>query len=215
MLNLSLSTIVFKKFIVVLALTFRFIPKSLLMISFLLFAFTDAKLAHFFHSFLPFFLTSKNNHKIKLLKIWFYFLYLWRRLHEFNNLFPGIMLTLIFLSKDIFSFFHFEYIIIIRFRLYDTSKLKFFPIQFTDVPIVSLRIEPSSPVIENNNENVTLYCDVVSGNPTTLLRVQWFLDGNLLKELPICNGMIPIHKRMFPRINFKNLNSTHRWSRCW
>jgi hypothetical protein len=55
------------------------------------------------------------------------------------------------------------------------------------VPIVSLRIEPNAPVIENRNENVTLYCDVRSGNPGTLLRVQWYLNGNMLEELPICS----------------------------
>lgn len=58
----------------------------------------------------------------------------------------------------------------------------------TDVPIVKIRIDPESPVIENESVNVTLYCDVEAGNPKTLLKVQWFLDGAMLKELPICNG---------------------------
>ncbi len=69
---------------------------------------------------------------------------------------------------------------VIEFRLLNS---------ITDAPIVSLRIEPSPPVIENSNENVTLYCDVNSGNPSTLLKVQWYLNGNLLKELPSCSGL--------------------------
>ena len=36
--------------------------------------------------------------------------------------------------------------------------------------------------------NVTLYCDVVSGNPRQLLQVKWFMDGLLLNELPQCGG---------------------------
>ena len=36
--------------------------------------------------------------------------------------------------------------------------------------------------------NVTLYCDVVSGNPRHLRQVKWFMDGLLLNELPQCGG---------------------------
>ena len=34
--------------------------------------------------------------------------------------------------------------------------------------------------------NVTLFCDVVSGSPSQLLQVQWFMDGLLLNSLPQC-----------------------------
>lgn len=33
---------------------------------------------------------------------------------------------------------------------------------------------------------MTLFCDLVSGYPETLTRVNWYMDGNLLKELPDC-----------------------------
>lgn len=55
-------------------------------------------------------------------------------------------------------------------------------------PIVELVMEPDTPIIENNEVNVTLMCRVLSGNPPTLTRVTWFLDGGILKELPECNG---------------------------
>ena len=55
-------------------------------------------------------------------------------------------------------------------------------------PIVTLRMDPPSPIIENHNVNVTLHCDVESGNPSTLLKVQWMVNGTLLKELPECKG---------------------------
>ena len=47
-------------------------------------------------------------------------------------------------------------------------------------------MNPSSPVIEDHNGNVTLSCDVQSGNPSKLLKVQWMMNGDLLKELPEC-----------------------------
>ncbi|XP_037031703.1 hemicentin-2 isoform X5 [Bradysia coprophila] len=54
------------------------------------------------------------------------------------------------------------------------------------VPIVELTKEPTKPIIEKDESNVTLYCNVVKGNPSTLLKVRWFLDGQMLKELPEC-----------------------------
>lgn len=54
------------------------------------------------------------------------------------------------------------------------------------VPVVDLSMEPNSTIIENNESNVTLFCNVLSGNPSTLLKVRWFLDGQILKELPEC-----------------------------
>jgi len=47
-------------------------------------------------------------------------------------------------------------------------------------------MDPESPIIENNESNVTLYCNVLQGNPSQLLKVRWFLDGQILKELPEC-----------------------------
>lgn len=56
-----------------------------------------------------------------------------------------------------------------------------------DAPTVELIMDPDTPIIENNEVNVTLACRVLSGNPPTLTRVTWFLDGGILKELPECN----------------------------
>lgn len=49
-------------------------------------------------------------------------------------------------------------------------------------------MDPVSSVIERAGSNVTLYCNVEAGNPEQLIKVRWFLDGLLLKELPECNG---------------------------
>lgn len=57
-----------------------------------------------------------------------------------------------------------------------------------DKPTVSIRFEPPSPIIENDRVNVTLHCDVVDGNPRKLLKVQWMINGDVLTELPECNG---------------------------
>jgi hypothetical protein len=51
-----------------------------------------------------------------------------------------------------------------------------------------IRFEPPSPIIENDRVNVTLHCDVVDGNPRKLLKVQWMKNGDVLTELPECNG---------------------------
>ena len=54
-----------------------------------------------------------------------------------------------------------------------------------DVPEVELSLEPLTPVSEPKKENVTLTCS--SRTPDdSLTRVKWFLDGELLKELPEC-----------------------------
>ncbi|XP_075211632.1 neuromusculin isoform X6 [Lycorma delicatula] len=53
-------------------------------------------------------------------------------------------------------------------------------------PIVNLTMEPSGPVSEIDRQNISLLCQVVAGNPDTLLSVVWFLDGEVLKELPDC-----------------------------
>lgn len=54
------------------------------------------------------------------------------------------------------------------------------------MPTVKLEMDPDSPIIENGGSNVTLYCNVVEGEPMPLQKVRWFLDGQLLKELPEC-----------------------------
>ncbi|GBP62109.1 Hemicentin-2 [Eumeta japonica] len=45
-----------------------------------------------------------------------------------------------------------------------------------------------SPILETNHENVTLTCAVEAGNPMELEEVVWYLDGQVLKQLPECNG---------------------------
>lgn len=57
----------------------------------------------------------------------------------------------------------------------------------TDKPQVKVTMEPEVPVNEADRLNVSLTCEVVDGNPMTLTTVRWFLDGDLLKELPDCS----------------------------
>jgi hypothetical protein len=47
-------------------------------------------------------------------------------------------------------------------------------------------MDPPSPISELDRRNVTLFCEVVSGNPETLYSVKWYMDGVLLKQLPFC-----------------------------
>ena len=53
-------------------------------------------------------------------------------------------------------------------------------------PVVSIRMSPVMPISELDRTNVTLYCDISEGNPPSLTSVLWFMDGDLLKELPQC-----------------------------
>lgn len=53
---------------------------------------------------------------------------------------------------------------------------------------MELAKDTTSPIIEKDESNVTLYCNVAKGNPSTLLKVRWYLDGQLLKELPECQN---------------------------
>lgn len=53
-------------------------------------------------------------------------------------------------------------------------------------PTVEVTMEPSTPINEAIRSNVSLSCDVVTGNPGYLVAVRWYLDGELLKELPDC-----------------------------
>ncbi|XP_024084206.1 hemicentin-1 isoform X2 [Cimex lectularius] len=54
-------------------------------------------------------------------------------------------------------------------------------------PIVNVSLSPPSPVTEVDNLNITLTCNVIAGNPDTLKAVRWYLNGQLLKELPDCS----------------------------
>lgn len=62
-------------------------------------------------------------------------------------------------------------------------------------PQVHVLMEPSEPVSEEARLNVTLICDVVRANPEFLVRVRWYLDGELLKELPECYGNNSLYDR--------------------
>ncbi|XP_076648932.1 neuromusculin isoform X4 [Halictus rubicundus] len=53
-------------------------------------------------------------------------------------------------------------------------------------PVVEVIMEPNGPVTESAHKNVSLTCEVVSGNPASLTSVRWYFDGELLKELPDC-----------------------------
>ncbi|KAJ8922096.1 hypothetical protein NQ315_004028 [Exocentrus adspersus] len=54
-------------------------------------------------------------------------------------------------------------------------------------PDVEVVMEPSTPVKTVEKSTVLLECNVTSGNPSTLQKVRWFLDGELMKEFPECN----------------------------
>ncbi|XP_060519272.1 titin isoform X2 [Cylas formicarius] len=54
-------------------------------------------------------------------------------------------------------------------------------------PDVEILMDPPAPVKAQDKINVLLECNVTSGNPSTLLKVRWFLDGELMKEFPECN----------------------------
>ncbi|KAL2720839.1 hemicentin-2 isoform X1 [Vespula squamosa] len=55
-----------------------------------------------------------------------------------------------------------------------------------DKPVVEVISDPGTPVNEEERLNVSLSCAVLSGNPEILTAVRWYLDGDLLKELPDC-----------------------------
>ncbi|XP_057319542.1 hemicentin-2 isoform X2 [Microplitis mediator] len=54
-------------------------------------------------------------------------------------------------------------------------------------PMVKVIVEPEVPINEADRLNVSLTCYVINGNPINLNAVRWYLDGDLLKELPDCN----------------------------
>ncbi|KAM0727466.1 Hemicentin-2 [Formica fusca] len=53
-------------------------------------------------------------------------------------------------------------------------------------PVVEVIMDPETPVNEADRQNVSLTCEVNAGNPAMLTAVRWYLDGDLLKELPDC-----------------------------
>ncbi|XP_049882020.1 hemicentin-1 isoform X5 [Pectinophora gossypiella] len=55
-------------------------------------------------------------------------------------------------------------------------------------PQVKLTMSSPSPILETDHKNVTLTCEVVSGNPQILDEVIWYLDGEVLKHLPECSN---------------------------
>ena len=57
-------------------------------------------------------------------------------------------------------------------------------LRFADPPVVKISIEPEGPVSEEDHVNVTLHCDLVDANPLELTRVSWYLNGDLLREIP-------------------------------
>jgi hypothetical protein len=59
---------------------------------------------------------------------------------------------------------------------------------FSDKPQVRLVMSSPSPILETDHKNVTLTCEVETGNPPVLDEVIWYLDGEVLKHLPECNG---------------------------
>ncbi|CAH1113208.1 unnamed protein product, partial [Psylliodes chrysocephalus] len=54
-------------------------------------------------------------------------------------------------------------------------------------PDVEVLMEPFYPVKAIDKRTVIIMCNVTSGNPSNLLKVRWFLEGELMKEFPECN----------------------------
>jgi len=62
-------------------------------------------------------------------------------------------------------------------------------------------MDPETPVKEQDRLNVTLTCGVESGNPAILQAVRWYLDGELLKQLPECPNYTYTDSTMDPERN--------------
>jgi hypothetical protein len=54
-------------------------------------------------------------------------------------------------------------------------------------PRVKLRMDPPSSIIEGDERNVSLSCEVEDGHTAELTRVQLFMDRILMQELPQCD----------------------------
>jgi len=64
------------------------------------------------------------------------------------------------------------------------SSLNYLALSVLYPPSTMVRIGHEGPVSEEENTNVTLYCDILDGNPLFLTRVSWFLNGDLIKDNP-------------------------------
>jgi hypothetical protein len=51
-------------------------------------------------------------------------------------------------------------------------------------PTVEMRRLPGGPVSEEEAVNVTLHCDLVEGDPLELTTVYWFMNGEIIRQLP-------------------------------
>lgn len=67
------------------------------------------------------------------------------------------------------------------------ARMYIFPFYHVDKPVVVVIMDPETPVNEADRQNVSLTCEVDAGNPAILTAVRWYLDGDLLKELPDCS----------------------------
>lgn len=68
-----------------------------------------------------------------------------------------------------------------------SSSQDFIDVSVLFRPTVEVTMEPNAPINEAARVNVSLSCDVIAGNPSYLTAVRWYLDGDLLKELPDCS----------------------------
>jgi len=66
----------------------------------------------------------------------------------------------------------------------EAGASNFINIEVLYPPSVQIKIEPEGPISEEDDVNVTLTCDIVDGNPFELTRVSWFLNGDLIREIP-------------------------------
>ena len=62
-----------------------------------------------------------------------------------------------------------------------THHIIFFIFNLLDPPDVELTLSPSDGIVEEMEENITLTCSLVNGNPDNLTSVNWFLDGELME----------------------------------
>ena len=46
---------------------------------------------------------------------------------------------------------------------------------------MELTLSPSEGIVEDMEDNITLTCSFVNGNPDNLTSVNWFLDGELME----------------------------------
>ncbi|XP_011497659.1 PREDICTED: titin-like [Ceratosolen solmsi marchali] len=68
-----------------------------------------------------------------------------------------------------------------------SSSRDFIDVSILFRPTVEVTMEPNTPINEAARVNVSLSCNLIAGNPNYLSAVRWYLDGDLLKELPDCS----------------------------